>query len=171
MDSAGGRGMPLTEYLEAGVIANTHGLRGEVRIQPWADSASFLAAFKRIYIDGSPVEVVSARVHKSMVIAALDGVDDIESAIKLKNKVVHIARNDVKLDEGRYFIADIIGLRALDADTGEELGVVADVLSLPANDVYVIKGKREMLIPAVPEFILETSMEAGAVRIRLIEGM
>ena len=157
--------------LEAGKIVNTHGVRGEVRILPWADSPDFLAGFKRLYIDGLPMEVIAARPHKSFVIAALDGVSDIESAIRLKNKTVFIDRADVLLEEGRHFVADIVGLRAINSDTGEALGTVVEVLSLPANSVYVIKGAREILVPAVPEFVDELNIPEGCVKIRLIEGM
>ena len=159
------------KYLEAGKIVNTHGVRGEVRIQPWADSPDFLSGFKRLYIDGAPMEVLSVRIHKGFAIVALDGVSDIDAAIRLKNKTVLIDRDDAQIEEGRYFVADIVGLRAIEAKTGQELGTVADVLSLPANNVYVIKGAREILVPAVPEFVVETDIDAGFVRIRLIEGM
>ena len=158
-------------FLEAGKIVNTHGIRGELRLQPWADSPDFLAGFKRLFIDGAPVRVLSARAHKGCVIAALEGVADIESAIRLKNKTVCIARDDAVIEEGRHFIADLIGLRALDAITGEELGTVADVLSLPANNVYVVRGKREILIPAVPEFVEKIDIDGGFIRLRLIDGM
>ena len=158
-------------FLEAGIIVNTHGIHGEVRIQPWADSPGFLAGFGRYYIDGAARQVISARVHKSFVIAALDGVSDIDGAIRLKNKTVFIDRDDAALDEGRYFIADIVGLCAVDAKTGEGIGTVVEVLSLPANNVYIIRGEREILVPAVPDFIVETNIDEGYAKIRLIEGM
>ena len=158
-------------YLEAGKIVNTHGIRGEVKIQPWTDTPAFLAGFGVLYIDGEPVKVQSARVHKNSVIVALEGVADIDGAIRLKNKTVFIDRADAQLEEGCHFIADLLGLRVIDTDTGDELGVVADVLTLPSNDVYVITGAREILIPGVPEFILETRPEAGYIKVRLIEGM
>ena len=158
-------------YLEAGKIVNTHGTRGELKIQPWADSPGFLAGFGCLYIDGAPIKVLSARVHKSFIIAALDGICDINKAIELKNKVVFIDRDDVQLDEGRYFVADILGLRAVDYETGEELGTITDVLTLPANDVYVIKGAREILVPAVPAFIADINIEIGLIKLRLIEGL
>ena len=161
----------MGKLLEAGIIVNTHGIRGEVRIKPWADSPDFLTCFECIYIDGAPVKVISARVHKTFVVAVLEGVSDIDGAIKLKNKTVFIDRDEVELEEGRHFVADILGLRAIDAETGEEIGAVADVLSLPANNVYVIKGAREILVPVVPDFITETNVDAGYVKIRLIEGM
>jgi len=162
--------MARSRFLEAGKIVNTHGLRGEVRIMPWADSPEFLAGFERLYIDGEAVDVLSARVHKGGVIAAFDGVSDIDSAIKLKNKTVCIDREDVLLEEGRHFVADLLGLRAIDAETGAPIGDISEVLALPAHDVYVIKGAREMLIPAVPEFVDEVSVEGGYVKLRLIEG-
>jgi len=158
-------------FLEAGVIVNTHGIHGEVRIQPWADSPEFLAGFERLYIDGAPVDLRSARVHKGCVIAALSGVSDIDGAIKLRNKTVSIDRSDAELDDGRHFVADLVGLRALDAGSGEELGTVADVLSLPANDVYVIMGEREILVPAAPGFVDEINIGSGYIKFRLIEGM
>jgi len=171
--------MTNNKLIEAGKIVNTHGRSGEVKLQPWADSPDFLAGFERFYIDGAPVKVLSARVHKNCVIAYLDGVTDIDAAIRMKNKIISVSKDDVNLEEGRYFVADLIGLRALDADTGEELGTITDVLALPSNDVYVIERKRdsdvsrgrELLIPAVPEFIVETNLEAGSVKLRMIEGM
>ena len=158
-------------FLEAGKIVNTHGIRGEVRILPWADSPDSIAGLKRFHIDGSPVGVLSARVHKGCVIAALDGVCDIDGAIRLKNKTIFVDRSDICLEEGKHFVADLIGLRALDAGTGEGFGVVADVLSLPSNDVYVIKGAREVLVPAVPDFVVEVNLGEGFVMFRLIDGM
>jgi len=159
------------EFIEAGKIVNTHGIRGEVRIQPWADSPDFLAGFEELYISDKPVKIISAKVHKGCVIATLEGVDDIDAAIKMKNKIVKIKKDDVKLDEGTYFIVDLIGLTALDAETNEDLGKIIDVMPMPASNVYVIKGKREILIPAVPEFIVETNLEKGFIRFNIIEGL
>ena len=159
------------KYLEAGVIVNTHGLKGEVRIQPWTDTPEFLTGIERFFISGVPIRVLSARVHKSCVIAELEGVSDVDAAIKLKNKTILIDRDDAPLSEGRYFVVDLIGLRAIDGQTGEGLGVISEVLSLPSNNVYVISGVREMLVPAIPEFVVELNVESGFVRINVIEGM
>jgi len=159
------------KLIQTGVIVNTHGIRGEVKLQPWADSPEFLTMFEHYYIDGAPVKVLSAKVHKGSVIAALEGICDVEGAIKMKNKVVSIKRDDVELEEGRHFITDLIGLRAVEADTGKELGIITDVLSLPASNVYVVKGEREMLIPAVDDFVVETNLEMGYIKLRLIDGL
>ena len=159
------------KFLEAGKIINTHGVRGEVRVQPWADSPDFLLGFEFFYIDGAPVKVLSARTHKSYVIAALEGISDIDGAIRMKNKTICIDRDDVQLEGGRHFVADLVGLRAVDALTGAELGAVVEVLSLPANSVYVIRGAREILVPAVPDFVDEVDIVGGFIKLRLIEGM
>lgn len=157
-------------YLECGQIVNTHGIRGEVKIVPWADSAEFLCQFSTLYIDEKPVKVQSARVHKGSVIALLEGVHDINSAMLLKNKVVHIRREDANLPEGAFFLADIIGLDVVD-EQGAKLGILKDILSPSRQQVYVVEGEREILIPAVPEFILETNVEGGYIKVHLIEGM
>jgi len=157
--------------IEAGKIVNTHGIRGEVKIQPWADSPEFLMGFSRIFIQGAPVNVLSARVHKSCVIAALEGVSGIEDAIRLKNKIVHIDRDEVVLEQGQHFVADLVGLNAVDYESGENLGIIAEVLSLPSNNVYVIRGVREIMVPAVPDFVKEKNLEAGIIKLKLIEGM
>jgi len=159
------------DYIETGKIVNTHGTGGEVKLQPWADSPDFLTSFEHFYIDGAPVKVLSARVHKGCVIATLEGVEDIDAAIKMKNKIIKVKKDDVRLEEGRFFVADLIGLRAINAETKENLGTLTDVLPLPANNVYVIKGDREILVPAVPEYIIETNIDEGYVKIKLIEGL
>ncbi len=159
-------------FLEAGQIVNTHGIRGEVKIVPWCDSPEFLCGFDTLYIDEAPVRLRAARPHKGNVLAALEGVDTVEGAMALKGKTVHIDRADVTLPEGRHFLADLIGLRVVDADNGAELGVLTEVLTPPAHQVYLVKGPQgERLIPAVEEFIVETNVDGGYLRVRLIEGM
>ena len=158
------------QYLEAGKITNTHGVRGEVRITPWADSAAFLRGFRTFYIDGQPVRVLRSRVHKNQLIAQLEGYDDVNAAMTLKNKVIHIDRADAKLPEGRYFLQDLLGMRVV-SDAGEALGELANVLDLPQGSVYVVRGTREILIPDVPEFLLNIDAERGEITVHLLEGM
>ncbi len=154
----------MPKLLEAGKIVNTHGIRGEVKILPWCDSPAFLCSFDVLYLDGAPVAVRSARVHGRTVVASLAGV-------RLRDKIVCIDRSNVSLPEGRYFIADLIGLNVLDNRTGALIGTLRDVLTLPANDVYVVRGEREYMIPAVPAFLAQIDLEAGTMRVNLIEGM
>lgn len=162
------------QYLEAGKVTNVHGLNGEVRVQPWADSPDFLCRFKTMYVDDAhwPIQVERARVHKNMVIIKFEGPTDVPSALSLKGATLYIDRADVSLPEGAFFLADIYGLEARDAATGEVLGKVADVLTLPANNVYVVRGgERELMIPAVPQFIAETNVDQGFIRVNVMEGL
>lgn len=162
--------MKHVPFLEAGQIVNTHGIRGEVKIVPWADSPEFLAGFSTLYLDGVPIGVRSARVHKGNVIALLEGVDSMEQAEALKTRVVSIRRSDANLPEGSFFLADLIGLKVID-ESGQPLGELVDILTPSHQQVYVVRGEREILIPAVPSFVLETNPEAGYLKVRLIEGM
>lgn len=162
------------QYLEVGKVTNVHGLMGEVRVQPWADSPDFLCKFKTLYVDKAhwPIEVERARVHKNMVIIKFKGVTDVPSALAMRNAILYIDRADAKLPEGSFFLADIYGLEVRDAQTSEVLGKIADVLTLPANNVYVVRGgARELMIPAVPQFIAETNLEEGFVRVNMMEGL
>ena len=158
-------------YLEAGEITTTHGVRGEVRIRPWADSAEFLKGFSVFYIDGKPFPVRSASVHRQALIASLEGVDSMEAAEALRGKVIMIDREEARLEPGAYFLQDIIGLPAVEEETGKVLGTVEDIMQLPGGDVLVIRGEREILVPRVPEFIRRVDTENGAVTVYLIEGM
>jgi len=161
----------IQELIETGKIVNTHGVRGEVKILPWADSPDFLLDFDSFHIDGKEIEVLSARVHKGCVIAAFVGISDISAAMALRNKVISIKKEDANLEEDAYFVADLIGITAINDETGEELGVVTEILDLPQGNVYVIRADREILVPAVSEFIIETNLEEGYVRLRLLEGL
>ncbi len=158
------------QFLEAGQIVNTHGIKGEVRIVPWADDALFLKRFKTIYIDNQPVRVLASRVHKEMLIAQLEGITDINAAMPLKNKVVFIDRKDARLPKGSFFIQDILGAKVVD-ESGNEVGKLTDVLDLPRGQVYEVKGETDHLIPAVPEFVLDVNVDEGVITVRLIEGM
>ena len=157
-------------FLEAGKIVNTFGIRGEVKLQPWCDSAEFLRQFKALYYDGQRREVASARVHKDMLILRFAGCEDVNAAMALKNKIVYFAREDAKLPEGRFFIADLLGAAVID-ESGQEVGKLTDVLDMPAGQIYVVQGETEHTIPAVPEFILDIDTEAGVIRVHMIEGM
>ena len=162
------------QYLEVGKITNTHGIMGEVRVQPWADSPEFLCQFKTLYVDEAhwPIKVEQARVHKNMVILKLEGIIDVPSALSLRNAVLYIDRADAKLPKGSFFLADLMGLEVRDAQSGKVLGKIADIMNLPANNVYVVRGgEREILVPAVPQFIAETNVEGGYLRVNMMEGL
>lgn len=162
--------MEKQSMIDAGKIVNTHGVRGEVRIEVWLDSPALLKRCGRVYLGGEEKKILSAREHKGFLIAQLEGVADVGAAQALKNRVVQIARADAKLPRGAYFLQDIIGASVVD-ESGAELGKLAEVLELPGQRVYVVRGETEHLIPAVPAFVLNTDAERGVITVRLIEGM
>lgn len=162
-------------YLETGEITGTHGVKGEMRLYPWCDTPSCLSGVKRLYLDPEGttwLEVVHARVHGNMVLLKAKGVDDIPAAERLRGKTVYLDREEVALDEDSYYIQDLIGCRVIDADTGVAYGVVSDVSKTGANDVWHIRQEaREVLIPAIPDVVIDVDVEAERVTIRPLKGL
>ncbi|MDE5765182.1 MAG: ribosome maturation factor RimM [Ruminococcus sp.] len=161
------------EYLEAGKIVTTHGIRGEVKIMPYTDSPELLCEFERLFIGRNHDEIFieKSRVFKNMIIAKIEGVNTIEEAQKLRNKILFMHRDDLELDENTYFIQDLIGIEVKDADNGFIYGKITDVLQNGANDVYVIKGDREYLVPAIPDVVISTDIDENIMIIRPLEGL
>ena len=163
------------QYLESGKIVGTHGIKGEVRIEPWCDSPQFLAAFKKLYLDdrGESFIEVKSRPHKNITLCKIKGVDDIDDAQKLRGKIVYIDRGDIQLGEGVNFVQDLIGLEVTDADTGETYGKLTDVLRTGANDVYEITSPdgKKYLAPVIDEVIIEKNIDEGFVLIRPMKGL
>lgn len=161
----------MKQFLESGKIVNTHGVKGDIKIQPWSNSPEFLTQIKTIYVDDVPYHILKWKIQKECLLATVKEIDSLEKALHFKNKIVFINRDDVKLDKGEYFIQDIIGFDVIDDDRGAPAGKLKDVLQLPAGNVYVVQGDREILVPAVPEFIHGIDLEAGVIRVHFIEGM
>ena len=160
------------EFITVGSIVNTHGIRGEVKVLPQGMEAELLRGCKTLYINGTPCTVEFSRVHKGCLLVKLVGVDDMDTALTYKNKTVTIRRKDVKLPEGVFFDQELLGLTARDAETGEELGKVEEVLDYPAHKVYVVRGGRdEFLIPAVPAFVQSIDMDNATMEIHVWKGM
>ncbi len=163
------------EYLEAGKIVGVHGLKGEVKIDPWCDSPEFLSRFKRLFDkNDNELKIEKARVQKNIVIVKFKGTDTPEEAETLRGTVVYIYRKDVKLPQGVYFVQDIIGLEAVDCESGQVYGRVTDVFQTGANDVYQIsKDGKDHLIPKIPEVVPEIDLDGGRVYIntKIIGGL
>lgn len=160
----------MKQFLPAGEIVNTHGIRGEVRVMPWADSPDFLLDFKVFYLDEKPMKVVSSRVQKTCVLVKFKGIDTVEAATALRGKTLSIDRSDVKLEEGAVFVQDLLGMAVYDQN-GEKLGAIKDVLTMPKNDVYVVQGKHEYMIPAVKEYVTKIDVKNARMDVIIIEGM
>lgn len=167
----------IKEFLEIGKIVSTHGIKGEVRVQPWCDSGEFIKQFKTLYFDKhgkKSISVLSCRPHGNVVIMGLDGVDTPEKAQEQRGKVLYIRRSDAKLKKGQYFIAELIGCKVVDADNEEkQYGVISDVSETGANDVWHIKGVdgKEYLIPSIPQVVIDTDVEEGIVKITPLRGI
>ena len=155
------------QFLEAGEIVSTHGVRGEMKILPWADGPDFLLDFSRVRINGADYSVESCRVQKTCNLLKVKGIDTMELAPSLRGTTVEVYRDDAP--EGMIFAAELIGMDVV-AD-GDSIGALVDVLDYPGNKVYVIKGEHEYMIPAVRQFIEDIDMDNGVIRVHLIEGM
>jgi len=171
----GGRQMKK-EYLEIGKIVNIHGLRGDVKVMPWCDEPELLCEFDRLFIDKDKKEIFTedAKVFKNTVIMHFDGCDTPEAAEKLRNKILYMHRDDLELDEGVYFIQDLIGLRVVDADNGRAYGTIKDVSQTGANDVYEVfdsELNKTYWIPAIPDVVVETDIDGEIMKIRPLEGL
>ncbi|MCY1712742.1 ribosome maturation factor RimM [Caproiciproducens galactitolivorans] len=165
----------LHQFLEAGKVVGTHGLQGELRVDPWCDSAEFLARFKTLYWDegAEEADVVSSRVHKNQLLLKLKGIDSIEQGDMLRGKVLYIRREDAKLDEGSYFMQDLLGMDVYDADSYIYYGTLTDILQTGANDVYQVtaEDKKNYLIPAIPDVIININLTNGKMQIRPLRGI
>lgn len=160
--------------LQIGKITSVFGIKGEVKVQPWCDSPELLCEFDTLYWkSGTPVKIESSRVQKNMVVMKIEGVDDPDAAQKLRNHVLYMDRNDVELDEGSYFIVDLIGLTVVDSRDGKVYGMLSDVTETGANDVYHITDEdgRLLLIPAIPEVVDEVDIENGVMKITPLNGL
>ena len=155
------------EFIEAGEIVTTHGVKGEVKVLPWVDSPEILCEFDRCRIGGVEYMMDSCRVQKSCNLVKLRGIDTMEAAQAMRGKTVELYREDI--DDEVIFAAELIGMEVFCDE--ENIGKITDVLDYPGNSVYVVKGRYEYMIPAVKQFILETDMEANRMQVKLIEGM
>ena len=155
------------QYIEAGEIVNTHGVRGEVKVLCWLDDPEMLCEFERCRIDGKEYVMDQVRVQKTCNLVKLKGIDTMEAAQAMRGKTVELYREDI--DDEVIFAAELIGVDVY-AD-GACIGKIKEVLDYPGNSVYVVKGEFEYMIPAVKHFILSTDMEKNEMQVRLIEGM
>ena len=165
------------DYLEVGKIVSTHGIKGEVRVDPWCDGPACLKQFKTLYYDKNgarPVAVKACRPHGNIAILKLEGVDTVEAAAALRNKVLFMARADASLPDNHYFIQDLIGCRVFDADAPDkQYGVLSDVSTTGANDVWHVTDDsgKEYLLPAIPPVVIDTDIDNERILIRPLKGI
>jgi len=159
-------------YITAGQIVNTHGVRGEVKLLPRGIQANDLTCCGTFYINETPYSCTAARVHKGCLLVKLKGIDDMDAALALKGRTVTVRREEVPLPEGEYFDEELVGLTARDAETGEEIGKIEEVLTYPAHKIYAVRGgKDEYLVPAVPAFVKAVNIKSGTIDIHMLKGL
>ena len=166
----------IKEYLEIGEIVGTHGIRGEIRLNPWCDSPDFVSGFKTLYYDSNgscAAQIKTARPHGNIVLLRINGVETVEAAQKLRGKILFMKRSDAKLPKNKFFIAELIGCKVFDADNEEICyGELTDVSQTGANDVWhITKNGKEYLIPAIPIVVINTDVENERVLIRPLRGI
>ena len=161
----------MDKKIEVGIIVNTHGLRGDIKIVSWCDYPEKFDDFSDIYIDDKPYKIENIRYHKGSVLVKLAGIDSIEVAERYKNKTVFALRSDFNLPEGKYFLVDLIGLKV--RSEGCEIGFISDIIQTGANDVYVIKRdmKKDLLFPATSETVVKTDIAEGFVEVIIPKGL
>ncbi len=168
----------MVERFQVGEIAGAHGVRGDVKVFPTTDDPARFRKLKTVYIEQKngvmkQTTASNARFVGKFVVIHLDGVNTMDEARALMHRALWVDRKDaIKLPKGRFFIADLIGIRVID-ENEEELGTFKDVLKTGANDVYVVERPdgKELMIPAIKDCILETNPEEGFMRVRLLPGL
>lgn len=159
--------------IEIGKIVNTHGIRGEVKVQPWCDDPYIFDELEYLIIDGKEYDIIKNRLHKNCQIIQLDGITNMNDAEFMRNKIVMIERDVLELPEGRYFVADIEGLTVRE-ENGRVLGIVDEVIKTGSNDVYSLKdtfNHKPILIPVIDSVVLETNIDEGYITVRLLKGL
>lgn len=167
----------MESRFQIGIISSTHGIRGEVKVFPTTDDVRRFGKLKEVILDTGKedlnLSVQSVKYFKQFVIVKFEGLDDINAVEKYRGKSLYVTReNAVRLHRDEYFIADLIGLSVQD-ETGEPIGVLEDVLGTGANDVYRIRltDGRELLLPAIRQCVLEVDVQAGFMKVHILEGL
>ena len=167
----------MEDMLQVGVITQTHGIRGEVKVFPTTDDAARFKKLKKVTLDNGKerreLEIASVKFFKNLVILKFKGIDNINDVEKYKKAPLYVTREDaVPLGENEYFIADLIGLKVI-SDEGEVLGILDDVLQTGANDVYVVKcdNGEEILVPAIKDCVKNVDIEGKEITLHLLPGL
>ena len=165
----------MKQFLELGKINNTHGIKGEVKVALWCDDINYVKQLKTVYLDSNgkkSLTLVSARPQKNIGILKFAEITTVEQAQELKNKVLYCNRDDAKIDDGKHYLADIIGCYVVDIDTDEEYGKIVDVLYYGSCDIYDVESwGKHTLIPAIDDVVKEINTEYQVIKIKPMKGL
>mgnify|MGYP000028042491 FL=1 len=166
----------MQQYLEAGKVVTTHGVRGEMKLELWCDGVDFLKKTGRLYASakgGKCYNITSIRPQGQMALLQLEGVNDMDAARAQVGRVYYLAKADARLPKGRFFIDDLLDCEVVDAETGRVYGRLTNVDRPAAQDIYTVTDTAggEHMLPAVPEFVKNIDIEARKILVTPIEGM
>lgn len=161
-------------YTLVGAVANTHGIKGGLKIYPFTYDNNRFLEYEKVFIgeDKEEVHIKTVSFHKNLVILTFEEYDNINDVLKFKDKELFIKSEDKKeLDEDSYYIGDILFAKVFDKNNNY-LGTVTEIIQGAKNDVYVIKSeKKEGMVPAVKEFVKKVDLNNNRIIIDPIEGM
>jgi len=167
----------MENYLRVGVITTTHGIKGEVKVYPTTDDITRFENLKNVYLDTGreylPLEIEGVKYFKQMVILKFKEFDNINDIEKYRGKDLLVPREQaIELKENEYFICDIIGSEVF-TDDGKKLGILTEVITTAANDVYVVKNEnnKEILLPSIKECILDVDVASKKITVHLMDGL
>lgn len=164
-------------YIELGKITTTHGINGFLKIDGWCDDLNIFNKLKEIYLDSYGREILkieNIKFIKNCVLIKFKEIKTINEAIKYKDRIIYVKREDLKLDEGEVLIQDLIGVEIYDYSNQKIFyGEIKEVIKTGANDVYVVskKNEREKLVPVIDDVIKKKDLEGGKIYINVIEGL
>lgn len=163
--------------LEIGQIVNTFGIKGFVKVNPFVDDILRFDDLEKVYLrrnkEIKELQVEEVKYHKNMVLVKFKGIDKVEDAELLRNFYLEVDReNAIELEEGEYFIADLLGMNVL-TEENEELGKLEDVFNAGSSDIYVVKTAegKQILLPAISEVIKEINIKENKIIVHLLEGL
>ena len=167
----------MQKRLEVGQIVNTFGIKGEVKVMPFTDDITRFDDLEKVYVKTKKEEklykIQNVRYHKNMVLIKFENIETPEQAELLRNAFLEIDREDaIPLEEGTYYIADLIGMEVY-SDDGNKLGIVEDIYNTGANDIYVVENDlgKQILLPGIKEVIKEVNLDTEKITVHLIPGL
>lgn len=165
----------MKQYLELGKLINTHGIKGEMKLDYWCDDISYLKQLKLVYLDDSgnnQLTLLSARPQKNNAIVKFAEITSIEQAEDYKNKIIYCNRDDAEIDEEANYIADLIGCTVVDVDTNENYGTVFDVVNYGASDILdVVFEKKHRFVPVIEDVVKSVDINDAVIKIKYMKGL
>ena len=160
-----------------GRIQATHGIRGQLRVVPFAGDASSISQLNKVLLKSQAgameeFSVASAKMHGKKVILTLKSFDNINQVLHLVGREIYAERSALpELPPDEFYWSDLLGLQ-VETEEGEALGELVDIIETGANDVYVVKKDgREVLIPALDDVVLAVDLDQGTMTVSLPEGL